>query len=126
MTTAGAGRPPKCGVAIQTATPVGEPCAMARTADSGVPPGTPAGISGSNLLISMGSRSCRHLRSLLAAPGDDCRGISRACGTLNRAGGVSVLLVVSKPAAPVPTRSGTVILPRNRMPLTPLIEPPKP
>ena len=32
MTTAGAGRPRKCGVALQTATPVGEPCAMARTA----------------------------------------------------------------------------------------------
>jgi hypothetical protein len=28
----GAGRPPKCGAARQTATPVGEPCAMARTA----------------------------------------------------------------------------------------------
>ena len=45
MTTAGAGRPPKCGVAIQTATPVGEPCAMARTPDPRVfhPGGTPGG-----------------------------------------------------------------------------------
>ena len=67
--------------------------------------------TGSDLLISMGSRSCCHLRSLLAAPGDDGRGISGACGALNRAGGVSVLLVVEQGSGSVSTPSGAVILP---------------
>jgi hypothetical protein len=31
---------------------------------------------------------------------------------------------VEQASGPVSTRSGAVILPRNRMPLTPLIEPP--
>jgi hypothetical protein len=62
----------------------------------------------------------------LAAPGDGCRGMSRAGGTLNRAGGVSVLLVMEQGSGPVATQSGAVTLPRNRMPLTPLTEPPAP
>lgn len=45
---------------------------------------------------------------------------------LNRAGGVSVLLVVEQGSGPFSTRVRCRDLSRNRMPLTPLIEPPKP
>ena len=124
MTTAGARPSSEVRVARQTATPVGEPRAMARTATlSARNRGwnirvEPAQIDGKPVMLS----------PPFPARGtwNDGRGISRACGTLNRAGGGSVLLVVEQASGPVSTRSGAVIRPRNRMPLTPLTEPPKP
>ena len=117
MTTAAPGRPPKRGVALQTATPVGQPCAIAHSAKLSARNRSwnirvePAHFDRKSVMLSPPFRAC--------GTGDDCRGISRACGTLNRAGGVSVLLVVQQASGPVSTRSGAVILPRNRMPPKP-------
>ena len=52
----------------------------------------------------------------------DCRGLRHAEPRRGR----FRVLVVEYGSGPVAARSGVVILPRNRMPLMPLIEPPKP
>ena len=57
---------------------------------------------GSNLLVPMGKPIMLSPPFLASGTGDDCRGISRACGGLNRAGAFPCSLLWSKAAARSP------------------------
>ncbi len=102
-----AGSPPTSG-------PIGEPCAMARTREVECPD------RGWNIRVGPARIDGEVDHAVISVPAGgtyvETAADFQGPGTLNRAGGVSVLPVVEHGSGPVATRSGAVILPRNRMP----------